>query len=1399
MQEKLKKILAFLLCFLLCFQQAGFAEMAVQLNLGGYLSGLRSAFSADKFRPLHLRYLSYDNLNNSFRLLLDKGDTKNPQAQELESTSKTLLNYFFIGLSLPNDSFWVNLRPDSEDNVIDPWLAQTDIGRIMLETDLQLKKDTAKATSPETPEGRKYWDLLYNKAEELFGYENVTIPTLTRPWIVPGEIIIRETTNSAYIYKATLKVMLEQDYLKNSSTYSFKDPRLKALNEYSSQLIRELIIPKLTKEVNSSKRYASLRQVYYSLIMAQWFKARFRNKPWAYSRVIDHKNLSNLTSKNPWTKTTYFQEYQKSFKDGEYNIQEPRSTPFGQTIRSYFSGGMELTQLGGAVFGAEEESAVASARNPHLLALEVRVKEALGLDSEVVIPDEKFLAVQQAHEVGQGRYLGTQKADGTYEKHQDQNFAYTLEEIAQKARILAGAGFTKEERRRLMEHGVVGNAGPRNWAKELSEALIARDIGGLKSIVLEADREEVVNLAVGTLENMLKGGQLSAAEAITEITGKKPELITPNTVLVLGAIPLKYSHEYNVIISAIFEIAIKRPDLSQQCIWALASHEGASNEIYRDKFYDAIATIGRTRGIPILESLLNERPVRLERNYDLILKAIEQIAQEPSQDIPPSFVNSLLNIFNTSGAPHSFYRPFGDTIATIGLIRKYMVDSSTISALEKFLYGEHYRAILYSLGAIATVRPDLAEQCLSIFERYITNEAFSGIEKSDESIYGIISDAVYRIRQRNPDFRPLNPLFLLPKRILQHGLPQHQIYFNPYFKENTQDLSEEERYSISLSAYRLLKRYNLEFSDINIVEAVRLIMKKRNEVSFQSVFSNDRRVINIAHSEERFGLNEMASLAQQAGVAASNISSHKGRENKQSALEDIGESKGPLTIFFLGHGGKNHLWLDSGQIGSEDSDELRNPLAISYQELGDRLIQRGKPHEVTILINACYSYNFGVNLLSYLAERGITDLPVVVACSNFDKIGYGNLLLEGLQSSLGEERRTLTMRDVFRAEEHAFEYQDSAIFVPIEPNTTQEHFTQILTSQPQLEGGIDSSRDALPHASLELTGPASSSHNAQLPPAMLEVGFMGANGLVSTNDLDVLGGPADEIIDALKKGALALPIIVSGREMAITPGVISINGREINIVINNEQEGYVSRSPDGKTISINVVRINLLLKDPYLADEERKAVTERFLIHEIVEAYALQLGRNEADAHHAGMMAEAMHPANSQRIRNAIFTILSDRDKLQARQVISPSEKMNEVIAIPISHTPNPDIDKKGGIDFRSLPIVTQAIGNLHVNLSGATLQRLSNVNVDEELSQLQRMLSSGITPSTERIKEYIQASCAKGGFDKNKIILCISDILRMEEESYASTEPMLRGILVVLESARSNQELKEVFLGNAS
>ena len=70
-------------------------------------------------------------------------------------------------------------RPD---NILDPDLEKTDIGRIFFEADLQLKKDTANFTSPQTPEGQGYTGISFTRKLENYSEPKIiTIPTITRP------------------------------------------------------------------------------------------------------------------------------------------------------------------------------------------------------------------------------------------------------------------------------------------------------------------------------------------------------------------------------------------------------------------------------------------------------------------------------------------------------------------------------------------------------------------------------------------------------------------------------------------------------------------------------------------------------------------------------------------------------------------------------------------------------------------------------------------------------------------------------------------------------------------------------------------------------------------------------------------------------------------------------------------------------------------------------------------------------------------------------------------------------------------------------------------------------------------------------------------------------------------
>lgn len=330
----LRKFVAVVTAVCLIGEQACFAQVAAPVALPGVPSALVRGISIDA--------------NGGYELYVDTGLEKNAGRSAAEAGVRRMSTYIKIGVALPGSMFWVNLRPGGEADIIDPYLERTDMGEVLLAADVQLKQDMARFTSPRTPEGRKYWDALYAKADGLYGPdEDAVIPAAVRPWVVPGESVIRQSPRSAYIYKASLKVCLEQDWLSHHNLAGChlpapeQDSRVRQLNEYSSHLIRELILPKLTREVNSSPKYAALRQVYYCLLLAQWYK---RCAP-GISQILpaaDSRDLTGIVSAHGWSKQRYFDAYMRSARDGEYAISENFKTDRGITVRQYMSGGFVL-------------------------------------------------------------------------------------------------------------------------------------------------------------------------------------------------------------------------------------------------------------------------------------------------------------------------------------------------------------------------------------------------------------------------------------------------------------------------------------------------------------------------------------------------------------------------------------------------------------------------------------------------------------------------------------------------------------------------------------------------------------------------------------------------------------------------------------------------------------------------------------------------------------------------------------------------------------------------------------------------------------------------------------------------------------------------------------------------
>ena len=130
--------------------------------------------------------------------------------------------------------------------------------------------------------------------------------------------------------------------------------------------MKEIILPAITEKINTDPSYAPLRQVYYSLILAEWFKRkvsrltgepvnqltgtpahqqtgspahRLTGKPEPanpYAPYINSGTTAGLESNLPWSKQAIWQEYLKSYQQGEYKLQD---TLFGLK-RMYWSGGI---------------------------------------------------------------------------------------------------------------------------------------------------------------------------------------------------------------------------------------------------------------------------------------------------------------------------------------------------------------------------------------------------------------------------------------------------------------------------------------------------------------------------------------------------------------------------------------------------------------------------------------------------------------------------------------------------------------------------------------------------------------------------------------------------------------------------------------------------------------------------------------------------------------------------------------------------------------------------------------------------------------------------------------------------------------------------------------------------
>ncbi|MFI5936817.1 LPXTG cell wall anchor domain-containing protein [Actinoplanes sp. NPDC051494] len=244
----------------------------------------------------------------------------------------------FTWLALQPSAFWVNLNPDTPDQIMDDRFAKTDAGRVLLDADLTLKRSHAKLLDPATPLGDELWDALHFDTPEL-------VPCLPlRIWISAKPASVRDEGEQLYILDAPLKVNAAYMVVQNQPE-EYRCRQSEAQAKENVETYQRIILPELEKVVNTDPAYADLRRVYLSRVAAEWLRQRAEQKTTAFTPIINSNDLSRWPARVEWNKLDTYNAYLKSFNEGEFEYTRTVEDGTGQTISvPLVLGGVDFAQ-----------------------------------------------------------------------------------------------------------------------------------------------------------------------------------------------------------------------------------------------------------------------------------------------------------------------------------------------------------------------------------------------------------------------------------------------------------------------------------------------------------------------------------------------------------------------------------------------------------------------------------------------------------------------------------------------------------------------------------------------------------------------------------------------------------------------------------------------------------------------------------------------------------------------------------------------------------------------------------------------------------------------------------------------------------------------------------------------
>ncbi len=306
------------------------------------IPGTRVALSPSFDPPLLKGMKVHPENPFKFEFILDQGQSKIDNLS-LKEESQKLVKYFLASITTPEKDLWVNLSPYERHRIVPEAFGQTEMGRDLLAQDYILKQITASLIYPEDELGKKFWKRVYEDVTRRYGHINIPVNTFNKVWIVPEKAVVYENAPAAtaFVVSSKLKVLLETDYMVQQKQIAALDVRTNA--DRTKEIVREIVIPALTKEVNEGKNFAMLRQVYHSLILATWYKKKIKNSILVLA-YADQNKVKGVHISDPQEKEKIYERYLQAFKQGAYNFVRQEYDTIAKTSvpRKYFSGGTNL-------------------------------------------------------------------------------------------------------------------------------------------------------------------------------------------------------------------------------------------------------------------------------------------------------------------------------------------------------------------------------------------------------------------------------------------------------------------------------------------------------------------------------------------------------------------------------------------------------------------------------------------------------------------------------------------------------------------------------------------------------------------------------------------------------------------------------------------------------------------------------------------------------------------------------------------------------------------------------------------------------------------------------------------------------------------------------------------------